>query len=394
MGTVGWNVRAVAVFTLAVSVCCSGSAYAQRRPARCVAPAEDYSRPVELTPVEQDIFNRTNDYRAQNGLPRVALNPQLTRAARYFANWMAITGQFDHDADGKGPGVRATKFGYNWSLVCENIAYRYTCDSSLRDLATDFVTGWIQSAGHRKNMLCDEVIESGVGVAVGKDPRRQYSVQLYGKPRGQLYTFSIVNDSKNPVRYVLGRQVFTLRPGHTRIHPDSESYPDVLREPRERPAPAPDGQAERVRVEVPDRPRSRGARVGAHCATLTASPEVAACSRWRRRNRHAASSQRRATGIPTPSGRRPPSPTAAPDVPTVATSAKLHEPHGRHVAAAPDERVDRVLRLVLLLARHDGEQRLARGRREPVGDRALRDRRAPRSRRGGKCAPAVRNPST
>jgi uncharacterized protein YkwD len=239
MGTVGRNVRAVAVFTLAVLVFCSGSALGQRRPARRVAPAEDYSAPVELTSVEQDIFNRTNDYRAQNGLARCTVSPQLTRTARYFANWMAITGQFDHDADGKGPGARATRFGYNWSLVCENIAYRYTCDPTMKDLATDFVTGWIQSAGHRKNMLSDEVIETGIGVAVGKDPRRQYSVQVFGKPRGQLYTFSIVNDSKSPVRYVLGRQVFTLRPGHTRIHPDSESYPTYFESLENAPRPLP-----------------------------------------------------------------------------------------------------------------------------------------------------------
>ena len=31
-------------------------------------------------------------------------------------------GDFDHDADGRGPGARAAKFGYDWSLVCENIA--------------------------------------------------------------------------------------------------------------------------------------------------------------------------------------------------------------------------------------------------------------------------------
>ena len=79
---------------------------------------------------------------------------------------MSITGQFDHDADGKGPGARATMFGYNWSLVCENIAYRYTQDVRTRGLPDDFLVGWIQSAGHRKNMLCDEVIECGVGIAV------------------------------------------------------------------------------------------------------------------------------------------------------------------------------------------------------------------------------------
>jgi uncharacterized protein YkwD len=220
---------AVVLMVLAFIAGPAATAFAQRTyqpaPVRPAATPE-YARPVALTPTEQEIFERTNDYRALNGLPRVTLNPQLTRAARYFAIYMSITGNFDHDADGKGPGCRATKFGYDWSLVCENIAYRYRGDDgSLRDLPSDFVSGWIDSAGHRKNMLSDEVIETGVGVAVSRDPRHQYSVQVFGKPRGQVYTFRIQNDASAPIRYVLGRQVFTLKPGHTRVHPDSESYP-------------------------------------------------------------------------------------------------------------------------------------------------------------------------
>jgi uncharacterized protein YkwD len=228
MSTVGMNVRAVAAVAVGMLVF-GASAPAQRGTrVRYAEPAEDCSRPVYLSSVEEEILTRTNDYRCQNGLPRCSLNPQLTRAARYFAHYMSITGRFDHDADGKGPGARAAKFGYDWSLVCENIAYRYTCDVSTRGLPDDFVEGWIHSAGHRKNMLCDEVVETGVGVAVGKDPRHQYSVQVFGKPRGQLWTFSVVNDSKAPVRYVLGRQIFTLKPGHTRVHPDSETYPSYF----------------------------------------------------------------------------------------------------------------------------------------------------------------------
>src|SRR5262249_10498082 len=144
-----------------VLVCVSGlaaSAIAQSATTRPSAPQpakpDDANRPVELTPTEQEIFDRTNDYRVKCGLPKVKLNAQLTRVARYFAIYMSITGNFDHDADGKGPGARASKFGYNWSLVCENIAYRYKGDEgSLHELAPDFVNGWINSAGHRKNML-------------------------------------------------------------------------------------------------------------------------------------------------------------------------------------------------------------------------------------------------
>lgn len=229
MGRSTFGQRTVVAMAALVCFAVSSEIQAQNTPRKAVRPAppvEDHSRAVALTNEEQEIFSRTNAYRVSCGLPQVTLNPQLTRAARYFAIYMSLTGDFDHDADGKGPGARAAKFGYNWSLVCENIAYRYTAtDMSLRDLPSDFVDGWIHSAGHRKNMLCDEVIETGVGVAVSKNPRHQYSVQVFGKPRGATYTFKIVNDSGAPIRYVLGRQPFTLRPGHTRVHPDSESYP-------------------------------------------------------------------------------------------------------------------------------------------------------------------------
>jgi uncharacterized protein YkwD len=240
MSTVGMNVRAVVIVAVGVLALGSGILPAQRGSrARYAAPAEDFTRPVALTSTEQEIFVRTNDYRCQNGLPRCSLNPQLTRAARYFAHYMSITGTFDHDADGKGPGFRAAKFGYNWALVCENIAYRYTCDVSTQSLPDDFVVGWIQSAGHRKNMLCDEVVETGIGVAVGRDPRHQYSVQVFGRPRGKLWTFSVVNDSRTTVRYVLGHQIFTLRPGHTRVHPDSETYPSYFESLEKTAAPIP-----------------------------------------------------------------------------------------------------------------------------------------------------------
>jgi uncharacterized protein YkwD len=251
MRTAGINRRAVAVVA-SVFLVFAGTVEAQRGTRSAPPPesaTESSARKVDLTTEEQEIFQRTNDYRAQCGLPRVALNAQLTRAARYFAIYMSITGDFDHDADGKGPGFRAAKFGYDWSLVCENIAYRYKAyDCSLRDLPSDFVDGWIHSAGHRKNMLSDEVIETGIGVAVGKNPRHQYSVQVFGKPRGQVYTFKIQNDSGGTVRYVLGRQSFTLKPGHTRVHPDSESFPTYFE------SFGPDGRPQPVPMEGRDAP--------------------------------------------------------------------------------------------------------------------------------------------
>ena len=50
--------------------------------------------------------------------------PQLASAARYFADFMARTGKFGHSADGSEPAARAKRFGYEYCIVSENIAYR------------------------------------------------------------------------------------------------------------------------------------------------------------------------------------------------------------------------------------------------------------------------------
>jgi uncharacterized protein YkwD len=262
--------RVIVVVVAAAAAALSGGAVAQRGGGpKATAGTGPSERPVELTAEEREIFDRTNAYRVRCGLPAVALNPRLTRAARYFAIYMSLTGDFDHDADGRGPGARAAKFGYDWSLVCENIAYRYKGhDPNLQDLPSDFVNGWIRSDGHRKNMLSDEVIECGVGVAVGQNPRHQYSVQVFGKPRGALYSFKIVNDSGASVRYALGRQVYTLRPGHTRIHPDSESFPTSFESVRR------GGSVVVLPLARPDvpAPAYRIVRSGTHGATVVTGP--------------------------------------------------------------------------------------------------------------------------
>jgi uncharacterized protein YkwD len=99
---------------------------------------------------------------------------------------MAATGRFAHDADGKRPWDRARDHGYSWCLVGENIAYRYMSRHFLaHELAEDFVKGWKDSAGHRKNMVDDSMVHIGVAVARSPATGGYYAVQVFGRPSGK-----------------------------------------------------------------------------------------------------------------------------------------------------------------------------------------------------------------
>ena len=157
-------------------------------PVACAVPsAADAQRRPDLARVEALVIDGTNEFRRQLNLEPVGRNPRLEEAAREFAAFMARTGKFDHDADGRKPAERAAAHGYRYCFIAENISYEYNSnDFHTDDLARRFVQGWKESPGHRKNMLKGEATEIAVAVARGaaKGPPRYYAVQLIGQPRG------------------------------------------------------------------------------------------------------------------------------------------------------------------------------------------------------------------
>lgn len=140
-------------------------------------------------------------------------------AARYFAEYMARTGQFSHDADGMVPATRAQKHGYDYCIVSENIANRYSSGgATTRDLAQGFVEGWKKSSGHRKNMLDPDVTETGAAVARGVKPGDYYAVQMFGRPSSRAIKFSIANQTNVAIRYRIESRIYSLAPRQTRTH--------------------------------------------------------------------------------------------------------------------------------------------------------------------------------
>ena len=165
------------------------------------------------------IMEGTNRFRKQEGRGELKSQQQLVATARDFADFLARTDKFSHEADGSEPTERAKKHDYAPCIVAENIAYEYnSAGFETEDLARRFIEGWKKSPGHRKNMLDPDVLEAGMAVAQSKESGKYYAVQVFGRPRSAAIEFSVVNESDAKIEYRLGDEDLSLEPRVTRIH--------------------------------------------------------------------------------------------------------------------------------------------------------------------------------
>jgi uncharacterized protein YkwD len=109
-----------------------------------------------------------NAERTRHGLPRLKLNGKLSAAARLHARDMVRRDYFAHDSLGGGTFVdRIRQSGYlkdasSWA-VGENLAW----GSHERSAPRAITASWMDSAGHRANILSPEFREVGIGFAMG-----------------------------------------------------------------------------------------------------------------------------------------------------------------------------------------------------------------------------------
>jgi len=197
------------------------------------APAWPGGR-TNLAQVDRLIVEQTNDFRSMSGAAPVTPNPRLADTARYFADYMARTDRYGHEADGSEPAQRAAARGYDYCMVSENIAFEFSSAGfETQELARRFVDGWKASPGHRHNMLDHEATETAVAVAQSPRTGRYYAVQMFGRPQAMRVTFHISNRSPAAVRYELGGEWFQLPPRTTRTHERCHAEPMTLRLPGE-----------------------------------------------------------------------------------------------------------------------------------------------------------------
>lgn len=152
--------------------------------------------PAQLYPVATEkIVQATNEFRQENDLQAVSVNPELKKAAAKFAKFMSVEDKYGHTADGRRPSARAEEAGYDYCVVRENIAYRLdTTEPTANSLGKFFLEGWRESEEHRKNMLASHITETGVAVA-SDDGQTFFAVQMFGRPESAKYEIEITNEA-------------------------------------------------------------------------------------------------------------------------------------------------------------------------------------------------------
>lgn len=124
------------------------------------------------------ILEATNEERVAHGLPPLGIDDRLSRAAEQRLRDMYSQRYFAHAApDGTTPFVHMETAGYRYRSAGENLAKGYTHGRSI-------VLDWLQSPGHRSNVLGKFYDDIGIAIAPGTpfgQERGATVVVLYGR---------------------------------------------------------------------------------------------------------------------------------------------------------------------------------------------------------------------
>lgn len=124
---------------------------------------------ASVTAYEQEVIRLVNEIRVQNGLKALTYDWELSRVARYKSQDMKDNRYFAHTSPVYGaPGEMVRSFGISYKSVGENIARGYRTPQAVVD-------GWMNSSGHRANILNARYTRIGVGYV----PDGHYWTQLF-----------------------------------------------------------------------------------------------------------------------------------------------------------------------------------------------------------------------
>jgi uncharacterized protein YkwD len=143
---------------------------------------------------EQQVIELVNEARAAEGLPPLKRSDALLAAARYHATDMLMDGYFEHDSYDAGISVPVCPwytrvigfYSPEWRELSENIAAGQVDPEMV-------VRAWMNSSGHRKNILSPATWEIGVGYA-SAGSSSHYWVQDFGRREG-VYPIVINNEA-------------------------------------------------------------------------------------------------------------------------------------------------------------------------------------------------------
>ena len=123
-----------------------------------IIPQEDSS----VLAFENEVIRLVNEQRSKNGLKPLTANWELSRVARYKSQDMVDNRYFSHTSPTYGtPFQMIRAFGLTYRTAGENIAYGQRTPQTV-------VNAWMNSSGHRANILNASYTQIGVGyVAAG-----------------------------------------------------------------------------------------------------------------------------------------------------------------------------------------------------------------------------------
>jgi uncharacterized protein YkwD len=128
--------------------------------------------------MEQDLLARHNGERAAAGLPPLQVSGTLTDVARRRAQDMAANNYFSHySPSGETAFTILGRMGYNYGTGGENIARNNYPDAQSVSTA---MSGFMQSPGHRANVLEPKFRVVGIGMAVGAGGMKYFAVVFSG----------------------------------------------------------------------------------------------------------------------------------------------------------------------------------------------------------------------
>jgi uncharacterized protein YkwD len=130
----------------------------------------------------QAVVDLVNSERLKAGCPALNVSHQLSAAAQGHSQDMALDDYFSHTSkNGRSPWDRIRATGYEYRSAGENIAADYPTAASA-------VNAWMDSPGHRANILNCGFEETGVGYYylandTGSVNYRHYWTQVFASPR-------------------------------------------------------------------------------------------------------------------------------------------------------------------------------------------------------------------
>lgn len=116
---------------------------------------------ASVTQYEQEVIRLVNEIRAENGLKALTYDWELSRVARFKSQDMKDNRYFSHTSPVYGTPFEMIKsFGISYRTAGENIARGYATPQAV-------VNGWMNSPGHRANILNAGYTRIGVGYVSG-----------------------------------------------------------------------------------------------------------------------------------------------------------------------------------------------------------------------------------